>query len=169
MLGDIDPRAGKLLDPTSLLDVSKLLRAYYAGRPDTAEPAQRVTFGTSGHRGSAFNNAFNEGHILAIAQAICIDRETRGVDGPSRTSGGVVLVGSRCMFADTIWDSIGAKIGQHHGSPKDALPRSHALRGNAVFDAPRRHFRSSLGTPSAAAAVWPPAGSRSRHERRHRP
>lgn len=82
MLGDIDPRAGKLLDPTSLLDVSKLLRAYYAGRPDTAEPAQRVTFGTSGHRGSAFNNAFNEAHILAIAQAICIDRKTRGVDGP---------------------------------------------------------------------------------------
>ena len=82
MLGNINPRAGKLLDPTSLLDVSKLLRAYYAGRPDPAEPTQRVTFGTSGHRGSAFNNAFNEAHILAIAQAICIDREVRGVDGP---------------------------------------------------------------------------------------
>ena len=82
MLGNISPRAGKLLDPTSLLDVSKLLRAYYAGRPDPAVPTQRVAFGTSGHRGSAFNNAFNEAHILAIAQAICIDREARGVDGP---------------------------------------------------------------------------------------
>ncbi|NOT41850.1 MAG: alpha-D-glucose phosphate-specific phosphoglucomutase [Alphaproteobacteria bacterium] len=79
MLGGIDPRAGKPVDPATLLDVGQLLRAYYAGRPD---PAQRVTFGTSGHRGSAFNNAFNEAHILAIAQAICLDRKARGVDGP---------------------------------------------------------------------------------------
>jgi phosphoglucomutase len=78
----VDPRAGKLVDPASLLDVSQLVRAYYAGRPDPAQVAQRVTFGTSGHRGSAFDNAFNEEHILAIAQAICVDRKTRGIDGP---------------------------------------------------------------------------------------
>jgi phosphoglucomutase len=82
MLGGVDPRAGKPVDPRSLLDVGELLRAYYAGRPDPAQRAQRVTFGTSGHRGSALNNAFNEAHILAIAQAICLDREARGVDGP---------------------------------------------------------------------------------------
>lgn len=81
-MGDADPRAGKPVDPASLLDVGKLLRAYYVGRPDPVQPAQRVTFGTSGHRGSAFNNAFNEAHILAIAQAICLDRAARGVDGP---------------------------------------------------------------------------------------
>ena len=82
MSAAIDPRAGKLVDPASLLDVGRLLRAYYEGRPDPKAPAERVTFGTSGHRGSAFNNAFNEAHILAIAQAICIDRKARGVDGP---------------------------------------------------------------------------------------
>jgi phosphoglucomutase len=82
MLGGIDPRAGKPVDTKSLLVVGQLLHAYYAGRPDPAQPAQRVTFGTSGHRGSAFNNAFNEAHILAIAQAVCLDRKARGVDGP---------------------------------------------------------------------------------------
>lgn len=82
MFGDVDPRAGKPVDPKSLLDVGQLLSAYYAGRPDPAELSQRVSFGTSGHRGSAFNNAFNEPHILAIAQAICLDRKARGVDGP---------------------------------------------------------------------------------------
>lgn len=82
MSGFIDPRAGKPIDPASLLDVDRLLRAYYSGRPDAAQAAQRVTFGTSGHRGSAFNNAFNEAHILAITQAICLDRKVRGVDGP---------------------------------------------------------------------------------------
>ena len=64
------------------MDVSKLLRAYYDGRPDPTNPAQRVAFGTSGHRGSAFNNTFNEAHILAIAQATCLYRKSQGVDGP---------------------------------------------------------------------------------------
>ena len=82
MSAQIDPRAGKLVDPASLLDVGRLLRAYYDGRPDPTKPAERVAFGTSGHRGSAFNNAFNEAHILAISQAICSDRKARGVDGP---------------------------------------------------------------------------------------
>ena len=82
MSGDVDPRAGKTLDPTALLDVGQLVSAYYSGRPDPAEPTQRVSFGTSGHRGSAFDTAFNEAHILAIAQAICLDRTARGVDGP---------------------------------------------------------------------------------------
>jgi phosphoglucomutase len=82
MSSGIDPRAGKLLDPAALLDVGRLLSAYYDGRPDPTAPAEQVTFGTSGHRGSAFNNGFNEAHILAIAQAICLDRAARGVDGP---------------------------------------------------------------------------------------
>ncbi len=58
-----------------------LVRAY-SGRPDSPLSAQRVSFGTSRHRGSAFHNALNEAHILAIAQAICIDRNARGIDGP---------------------------------------------------------------------------------------
>jgi phosphoglucomutase len=82
MVGQIDPRAGQRADPNSLVDVPRLLSAYHTGRPDPAEPSQRVMFGTSGHRGSAFANAFNEAHILAITQAICLHRRTRGIDGP---------------------------------------------------------------------------------------
>ena len=65
-----------------LVNVPRLVTAYFAGKPDPAVPAQRVAFGTSGHRGSAFNNAFNEAHILAISQAICHYRRGSGVTGP---------------------------------------------------------------------------------------
>lgn len=76
------PLAGKPAPPGLLVDVSRLITAYYTGRPDPAVPAQRVAFGTSGHRGSSFNCAFNEGHILAITQAICEHRGRQGSPGP---------------------------------------------------------------------------------------
>ncbi|HEV7810380.1 MAG TPA: phosphoglucomutase (alpha-D-glucose-1,6-bisphosphate-dependent) [Candidatus Limnocylindrales bacterium] len=75
------PFAGKPADPTTLVDVSALLRAYTDVRPDPSDPSQRVAFGTSGHRGSAFRGAFNEAHILAITEAICRYRSARGYDG----------------------------------------------------------------------------------------
>ncbi len=78
----ISPLAGKPAPRSSLVDIPKLVSAYYTGRPDPAEPAQRVAFGTSGHRGSAFDNSFNEGHVLAITQAICDYRAGQGIDGP---------------------------------------------------------------------------------------
>jgi phosphoglucomutase len=78
----ISPLAGKPLEASRLIDVSRLVGAYFDGAPDLSDPAQRVHFGTSGHRGSAFHNAFNEPHILAIAQAICLYRKLAGVDGP---------------------------------------------------------------------------------------
>jgi phosphoglucomutase len=65
-----------------LVDVPKLVTAYYTARPDASDAAQRVSFGTSGHRGSSFHSSFNEGHILAITQAICQYRRQNGVDGP---------------------------------------------------------------------------------------
>ena len=65
-----------------LVNVPKLITAYYTEAPDPAVPAQRVAFGTSGHRGTAFNRSFNEGHILAITQAICLYRKRQGIDGP---------------------------------------------------------------------------------------
>jgi phosphoglucomutase len=65
-----------------LVNVPRLVTAYYTEAPDPAVPAQRVAFGTSGHRGTAFNNSFNEGHILAITQAICLHRKRQGIDGP---------------------------------------------------------------------------------------
>src|SRR5260370_34274482 len=65
-----------------LANIPRLVTAYFAGKPDPAVPSQRVAFGTSGHRGSAFNNAFNEAHILAISQAICEHRHGAGITGP---------------------------------------------------------------------------------------
>jgi len=81
MTSTVSPLAGKPLDPSLLVDVSKLTQAYF-DRPDPAEVAQRVAFGTSGHRGSSFLLSFNEAHILAIAQAICLYRQQNGIDGP---------------------------------------------------------------------------------------
>ena len=78
----ISKLAGKPIDPANLINVPRLITAYFAGKPDPSAPAQRVAFGTSGHRGSAFNNAFNEDHILAITQAICLYRAAQGTDGP---------------------------------------------------------------------------------------
>jgi phosphoglucomutase len=78
----INPLAGKPAEPSMLVNVPRLVTAYFAGKPDPSLPAQRVAFGTSGHRGSAFNNAFNEAHILAISQAVCDHRKSRGLTGP---------------------------------------------------------------------------------------
>jgi phosphoglucomutase len=79
---DIDPRAGKLPGEDMLIDVDRLLAAYYDERPDPAEPEQRVSFGTSGHRGTSLARTFNEAHVLAIAEAVCRYREQAGIDGP---------------------------------------------------------------------------------------
>jgi phosphoglucomutase len=76
------PRAGQPAEPADLVDVAKLVTAYYELHPDPAEPAQRVQFGTSGHRGSAFTATFNADHILAATQAICEYRAGAGIDGP---------------------------------------------------------------------------------------
>ena len=78
----IDPRAGTLVEAGNVLDVSKLIRAFFNRKPDISVAAQRVKFGTSGHRGSAFNTTFNEDHILAMTQAICRYRASQGIDGP---------------------------------------------------------------------------------------
>ncbi|MBZ5516506.1 MAG: phosphoglucomutase (alpha-D-glucose-1,6-bisphosphate-dependent) [Acidobacteriia bacterium] len=76
------PQAGLPAQPSMLVDVPRLITAYYTRRPDPSVPAERVTFGTSGHRGSAYSNSFNEAHILAISQAICDYRRQQGIDGP---------------------------------------------------------------------------------------
>ena len=76
------PLAGTLPAPGTLVDIAKLVTAYFSLRPDPSNVAQRVAFGTSGHRGSAFDGAFNEWHVLAITQAICNHRRSRGIDGP---------------------------------------------------------------------------------------
>jgi phosphoglucomutase len=78
----VDPRAGQPAAAEDLVDVAKLVTAYYTVHPDPEDAAQKVSFGTSGHRGSALRATFNEDHILATTQAICEYRTARGIDGP---------------------------------------------------------------------------------------
>ncbi|MES1982663.1 MAG: phosphoglucomutase (alpha-D-glucose-1,6-bisphosphate-dependent) [Pseudomonadota bacterium] len=78
----ISPDAGHPAKPAMLVNVAKLITAYYAEVPDPSLPQQKVSFGTSGHRGSAFERSFNEWHVLAISQAICLYRQQQGIDGP---------------------------------------------------------------------------------------
>ncbi len=79
---EVSPLAGKPADPSILINVAKLVAAYLTEQPDPSVPAQRVAFGTSGHRGCSLDNSFNEAHILAITQAICLYRKQQGIDGP---------------------------------------------------------------------------------------
>ena len=82
MTASIDPLAGTLPTPDRLVDIARLVTAYYADTPDPTVVAERVAFGTSGHRGSAFDRAFNEWHVLAITEAIVRYRRQHGIDGP---------------------------------------------------------------------------------------
>jgi len=82
MAGMISPLAGKPVTASMLVNVPRLMTAYFTLKPDAAVAGQRISFGTSGHRGSAFDTAFNEAHILAVAQAICLYRQQNGIDGP---------------------------------------------------------------------------------------
>lgn len=81
-LRNISLLAGKLPSPGMLVNIPKLVTSYYTDLPDPSVPSQRVLFGTSGHRGSAFKKSFNEWHILAITQAICLYRKEHKIDGP---------------------------------------------------------------------------------------
>src|SRR2546421_6860654 len=79
---NLSPLAGKPAPASMLVNVPRVVAAYYAEHPDASLPAERVAFGTSGHRGSAFERTFNEAHILAITQAICSYRQAHAIDGP---------------------------------------------------------------------------------------
>ena len=78
----VSPLAGKPAQASMLVNIPRLVTAYYIEVPDPSVQTQRVAFGTSGHRGSAFEKAFNEWHILAISQAICLYRKQHQIDGP---------------------------------------------------------------------------------------
>ena len=78
----LSPWAGKPAQQALLVNVPRLMTAYYTNRPDPSVPEHHVAFGTSGHRGSAFEHTFNEAHILAMTQAICLYRQQEQIDGP---------------------------------------------------------------------------------------
>ncbi|HEX9403222.1 MAG TPA: phosphoglucomutase, alpha-D-glucose phosphate-specific, partial [Steroidobacteraceae bacterium] len=82
MTPKVNPLAGHAAPAASLVDIPRLITAYYSERPDPAIAAQRVAFGTSGHRGSSFDSSFNEFHVLSISQAICEYRRQRNINGP---------------------------------------------------------------------------------------
>jgi phosphoglucomutase len=82
LTANINPLAGRAAPAASLVDVPRLITAYYSERPDPGIAAQRVAFGTSGHRGSSFDSSFNEFHVLSISQAICEYRRRQNIDGP---------------------------------------------------------------------------------------
>jgi phosphoglucomutase len=79
---NISPFAGKPAEPWMLVNISKLIESYYQDKPDPSQPEQRVIFGTSGHRGSSLNRSFNEDHIIAISEAICLYRKLQQIEGP---------------------------------------------------------------------------------------
>lgn len=82
MSGRVSPLAAKPAPASGLVNVARLVTAYHALTPDPAIAAQRVAFGTSGHRGSALASGFNDAHIAAISQAVCLYRRQAGIDGP---------------------------------------------------------------------------------------
>ena len=96
---NVDPRAGKPPAASMLVNLPRLITAYYTQRPDPSVPGQRVAFGTSGHRGSALDGSFNESHILAITQAICDYRRQRAVAGP------LFLGADTHALSDSAWAS----------------------------------------------------------------
>ncbi len=138
------PKAGLPADPADLVDIAALLRAYDEIVPDPSDPAQRVAFGTSGHRGSAFRGAFNEAHILATTEAICRYRELRGYDGPlfiGRDTHALSEPATRTALEVLVARGVDVRIDSRDGfTPTPAV--SHAIvaanRGRAVpaSDAP---------------------------------
>ena len=125
----LDERAGKPADPASLVDIDALIGAYYDRRPDPADPAQRVAFGTSGHRGSSFRNAFNEAHILATTEAIYRYRVQRGYSGPlflGRDTHALSEPATRTALSVLVERGVDVRIDERDGyTPTPAV--SHAI------------------------------------------
>jgi phosphoglucomutase len=125
----ISQQAGKPADPSTLVDVDALLAAYFETVPDPADPAQRVAFGTSGHRGSSFRGAFNEAHILAITEAICRYRADKGYTGPlflARDTHALSEPATRTALGVLVAHGVDVRVDAADGyTPTPAL--SHAL------------------------------------------
>ena len=147
----ISPLAGKPAPASVLIDVDKLVAAYYAERPDSSVPAQRVAFGTSGHRGSAFDVSFNEWHVLAITQAICDYRRGQGISGPLFMGTDThALSAPACASALEVLAANGVDVvlaSGHEGNEFTPTPAiSHAIV---------KHNRTGTGTRADGIVVTP--------------
>ncbi len=144
----ISPLAGQTAPASSLIDVDKLVAAYFSERPDPTVAAQRVAFGTSGHRGSAFDVSFNEWHVLAIAQAICDYRRGQGITGPLFMGIDThALSAPACASALEVLaaNGVDAVLATGNGfTPTPAI--SHAIV---------KHNRSGMGTMADGIVVTP--------------
>ena len=147
------PRAGQPALPSELVDVPALLRAYDEIRPDPSDPAQRVAFGTSGHRGSAFRAAFNEAHILATTEAICRYRAAQGYTGPlfiGRDTHALSEPAWRTALEVLVANGVDVRVDSEDGfTPTPAI--SHAIlvanRGRSG-GARGRHRRHAVAQPA---------------------
>ena len=148
-----NPRAGQHAEPADLVDVAHLVTAYYTAVPDPAEVGQRVAFGTSGHRGSSLDTAFNEQHILATTQAICDYRREKGYDGPlflGRDTHGLSEPAWATAIEVLAGNEVTTLVDDRDGyTPTPAV--SHAiLRANrsSAASGPRRQADGIVVTPS---------------------
>jgi len=144
----ISPRAGQPARASDLIDVSKLVAAYHAEKPDPTVSAQRVAFGTSGHRGSAFDLSFNEWHVLAITQAICDCRQVQGITGPLFLGIDThALSGPACASALEVLAANGVDAVLAAGNEFTPTPAiSHAIV---------KHNRGGVGTRADGIVVTP--------------
>ena len=153
-----DPRAGQPADPADLVDIAALLRAYDEIAPDPSDPTQRVAFGTSGHRGSAFRGAFNEAHILATTEAICRYRELRGYDGPlfiGRDTHALSEPATRTALEVLVARGVDVRVDSRDGfTPTPAV--SHAIivanRGRDGARLGRRRRRPVAASPTGSSS-----------------
>jgi phosphoglucomutase len=147
----ISQQAGKPVDPSALVDIDGLIAAYYDTTPDPTDPAQRVAFGTSGHRGSSLRGAFNEAHILAVTEAICRYRVQRGYSGPlflARDTHALSEPATRTALGVLVANGVDVRVDAADGyTPTPAL--SHAIiTANRPRDSWRRLADGIVVTPS---------------------
>jgi phosphoglucomutase len=122
------PLAGKPAPTSVLIDVDRLIDAYYTGRVDPADPNQQVSFGTSGHRGSSLHTSFNEPHILAVTQALCEYRAQAGIDGPlflGKDTHALSLPAERTALEVLAANGVAVKVAKGNGfTPTPSISRA---------------------------------------------
>ncbi len=149
----IHPLAGKAVPASMLIDVPALVRAFYEQHPDPSLPAEGVSFGTSGHRGSALKRTFNEDHIVAISHAICDYRSANGTDGllylgkdSHALSDPAALVACECLAAR----GVEVRIAQGDGStPTPVVSYASSRRQSGA------HVASQMGSSSPCPTIRP--------------
>ena len=155
---NVSPLAGKPAPESILVDIPALITAYYTELPDPGVAAQKVAFGTSGHRGSSFDRSFNEKHILAITQAICLYRKQEGTDGPLYLGMDTHALSTACPG-----DGVGSAGGERGRGPDRAeqriyphsrhLPRHPDLQSRPHNRTGRRHCYHAVSQPAIGRRI----------------